>query len=270
MPRLGSTVVSESLHIRVLGEVGQPTLVYLPGIHGDWTLVSSFRAALAGRVRFVEFTYPRTLDWTLADYAAAIEQQLLAHGIRCGWLLGESFGSQPAWLLCPGGAAGRGFEATGLILAGGFVRHPAMWAVRAARVAVANLPLPWLRLWLSLYARFARFRHRHAPETLAAIGEFIARRTDLDRRAIVHRLDLIAAADLRPVARAVDLPVFYLAGLADPIVPWPFVRAWLRRHCPGYRGGVTIWNADHNVLGTAPTACAAQVSRWMAAAAGPA
>lgn len=268
MPCLAPSNVNETLQIRVAGEAAQPTLVYLPGIHGDWTLVSSFRAALAGRARFVEFTYPRTLDWTLADYAAAIEQQLLAHGIRRGWLLAESFGSQPAWLLCPRGASGRGFAVTGLILAGGFVRHPARWAVRAARLAIANLPLPWLRRWLALYARFARFRHRHAPETLAAISEFIARRTDLDRRAIVHRLDLIAATDLRPVAQEVDLPVFYLAGLADPIVPWPFVRAWLRRHCPGYRGGVTIWKADHNVLGTAPAACVEHVLRWMAATGG--
>lgn len=260
--------MNESLQLRVLGDAAHPTLVYLPGIHGDWTLVSSFRAALVGRVRFVEFTYPRTLDWTLADYAAAIDRALSDHGIHRGWLLGESFGSQPAWLLCQRGAAGRGFEPTGLILAGGFVRHPVLWAVRAARRVVAQLPLPWLRLWLSLYARFARFRHRHAPETLAAIGEFIARRTDLDRRAIVHRLDLIAGADLRQTARAVDLPVFYLAGLADPIVPWPLVRAWLCRHCPGYRGGAIIGNADHNVLGTAPVASAKQVLRWMASSPG--
>ena len=64
-------------------------------------------------------------------------------------------------------------------------------------------------------------------------------------------------------ARRTRLPVFYLAGLVDPLVPWPFVRLWLRRHCPGYRGGKTIWGADHNVLGTAPRPAAEQIVQWI-------
>src|SRR5256714_5347420 len=89
----------EHLQIRIHGDTSLPTLVYLPGMHGDWTLVSSFRAAMAGRVRFVEFAYPRTVTWSLDDYAGAIEEALLANGIERGWLLGESFGSQPAWAI---------------------------------------------------------------------------------------------------------------------------------------------------------------------------
>src|SRR5205807_4431309 len=91
--------MTDELRIRVQGDGSLPTLVYLPGMHGDWTLVSSFRAAIAGRVRFVEFAYPRTVTWSLDDYAAAIEEALLANGIERGWLLGESFGSQPAWAI---------------------------------------------------------------------------------------------------------------------------------------------------------------------------
>src|SRR3989454_8807092 len=91
--------MTEDLKMRVHGDALLPTLVYLPGMHGDWTLVSSFRAAIAGRVRFVEFAYPRTVTWSLDDYAAAIEEALLANGIERGWLLGESFGSQPAWAI---------------------------------------------------------------------------------------------------------------------------------------------------------------------------
>src|SRR5947207_15230888 len=89
--------MTDGLKMRVHGDASLPTLVYLPGLHGDWTLVSSFRAAIAGRVRFVEFTYPRTTTWSLDDYARGIEGMLLAQGIERGWLLGESFGSQPAW-----------------------------------------------------------------------------------------------------------------------------------------------------------------------------
>ena len=87
----------ESLQIRIHGDASLPTLVYLPGLHGDWTLVSSFRAAVAGKVRFVEFTYPHSTTGSLDDHAREIEQALLASGITEGWVVGESFGSQPAW-----------------------------------------------------------------------------------------------------------------------------------------------------------------------------
>jgi len=64
--------MSDVLQIRVHGEAGLPTLIYLPGLHGDWLLVTRFRLAVAGRVRFVEFTYPHTVTWSLADFAAAV------------------------------------------------------------------------------------------------------------------------------------------------------------------------------------------------------
>src|ERR1035441_7673933 len=91
--------MDEHLQLRTHGEASLPTLIYLPGLHGDWTLVGGFLQALAGRVRFVEITYPRTLVWSLDDYAAAIEAALAQNGITSGWLLGESFGSQPLWAL---------------------------------------------------------------------------------------------------------------------------------------------------------------------------
>ena len=316
--------MTDDLKMRVHGDASLPTLVYLPGLHGDWTLVSSFRAAIAGRVRFVEFTYPRTTTWSLDDYARGIEGMLLAKGIARGWLLGESFGSLPAWQVVkrfrnrqgaqydgpstpspsqagsPGSAAlnhfparegsqrsdalrqfpsrkglGVGFPASkvaesvafqtqGLILAGGFVRHPVIWAVRMAGRVSNTIPMGFVKLFCAVYARYAKFRHKHAPETLASIGEFVANRTmEADRQAIVHRYTLIAENDLRLVARQIHFPVFNLAGLVDPLVPWCYVRWWLRKNCPGYRGGQTMWRADHNVLGTAPRASAELIWQWM-------
>ena len=257
----------ERLQIHVSGEPHLPTLVYLPGLHGDWTLVRSFEASLAGRVRFVRFIYPRTVEWSLPDYAERIAEALALKGIHRGWLLAESFGSQVAWPLCvicsgqEGGACG--FTPEGMILAGGFVRHPFPWGVRFLRRRLELTPTPWLRRFLVVYAHYARFRHRHAPETLAGIPEFVARRTALDRQAILHRLDLIARNDPGLLARQTRLPVHYLAGLVDPLVPCPWVRRWLRANCPGYRGGTTIWRADHNVLCTAPATAADQVVQWM-------
>src|SRR5437773_6066118 len=301
--------MTHDLKMRVHGDASLPTLVYLPGMHGDWTLVSSFRAAITGRVRFVEFTDPRTTRWSLDDYARGIERMLLAQGIGRGWVVGESFGSQPAWRLvgrfCERRSASEtsksapdpseggephqarstkfpsleglrvgfsassvaepvGFETQGLILAGGFVRHPVIWAVRLAGRVSSAIPMWCVKLFCVIYARYAKFRHKRAPETLASIAEFVANRTmEADRQAIVRRYTLIAENDLRIVARQTHFPVFYLAGLVDPLVPWCCVRWWLRRNCPGYRGGKTMWRADHNVLGTAPQTSAEQILAWI-------
>src|SRR4051812_27835171 len=116
-----NTPKSNDMQIRVHGTADEPTLIYLPGLHGDWTLVSSFRAAVKGRVRFVELTYPRTLTWSLEDHADAILGALRTHGIHEGWILAESFGSVLGWALIE-----KGFAAQGVILAGGFVRYPFM------------------------------------------------------------------------------------------------------------------------------------------------
>ena len=279
--------MEDELQLRIHGEASLPTLIYLPGLHGDWTLVGGFLQALDSRVRFVEITYPRTLEWSLDDYAAAIEAALAQNEIKSGWLLGESFGSQPLWALVgrassraadgtsicndESGSSGasphrtteNGFHIEGVILAGGFVKHPMRQAVRLAERLTGRMSNA-LFIWIIFsYAKFAKFRYRHSPGTLSRIDEFVARRTDLDRRAAQHRLHLIAGFDPRLIARQTKLPVFGLSGILDPIVPWPHVRRWLKRNCPALRDYKIIKSADHNVLGTAPRQAASQVLEWM-------
>jgi pimeloyl-ACP methyl ester carboxylesterase len=252
--------MTEKLELRIYGDEALPTLVYLPGMHGDWTLIGSFRRALGGRVRFVEATYPRTLTWSLEDYAAGVETALEEQGILHGWLLGESFSSQVVWPVVKRGR----FQAEGVILAGGFVRHPMRWIVPGAERVTAQIPLWLLRSVLSGYARLARIRFWRSPETLAGISEFINRWTELHRQAAAHRLRLIARNDPSAIAREVRLPVYALTGGIDPIVPWFQVRRWLQRNCPGLRDYQIVWSADHNVLSTAPRISADQVVRWIA------
>jgi len=255
----------EDLQIRVHGESAHPTLIYLPGVHGDWTLVSSFRAAMRNHVRFVEFTYPRTLTWSIDDHARAIFQKLSAHNIREGWLLAESFGSVFAWALLDQAATNH-FHVRGIILSGGFVRYPYSIVVQFARAMNRALPLWSIRLVCWFYGRYAVLRHRRAPETLASVSEFVRRRSEeSDRRAICYRYGLILQSDPRELAQKGGVPVYQLCGLVDPIVPWFPVRRWLKRHCPKHSQSRLVWRADHNVLGTAPRAAAAQVLRWIGA-----
>jgi pimeloyl-ACP methyl ester carboxylesterase len=251
--------MTEQLQFRVYGDPSKPVLVYLPGLHGDWTLIGGFREALGGRAPFVEFTYPRTLTWSLDDYAEAIEKALASRGITRGWLLGESFGSQIAWSI----VSRKRFQVDGLILAGGFGRHPMHWGVKLAERLFASIPLGVLTRITFGYARLARFRYRHAPVTLAGIQEFVDRRTEPDRRAAVHRLQLVGRSDPTAVARAMSAPVYALTGMLDPIVPWFLVRPWLKKNCSQLRQYQMIRHADHNVLGTAPDAAAEHVVGWM-------
>lgn len=253
---------------------GEPLLVYLPGIHGDWTLVPAFRCSVCPPLGFVELAYPDRVDWTMADYASAVELALARLQIRRCWLLAESFGSLVAWGLLerlqPQDGAGPDASrltcsVQGLILAGGFVRHPCPLGARALAALGRRLPDSVHRTLLRGYARMAGWRHRHAPETRDNVTEFLERRTSENRRAIHARLQLVARADYRTVAARTRLPVHALAGFWDPLVPWWLVWPWLRRHCPGFQEARMFWRADHNVLGTAPRPAAAAVLAWVGA-----
>lgn len=250
--------MEETLQLRIHGDASLPTLIYLPGLHGDWTLVGSFRHALGNKVHFVEVTYPRTLAWSLNDYAAALETALANDGIATGWLLGESFSSQVVWAVM---ARGR-FRAQGVILAGGFVKYPnpALWFMDKILGRISS------RLLVKIifgYAKVMRFRYRRSPQAASTLDEFVARRTELDRHAAQHRLHLLVGNDPRPVVRQLKLPVFALTGLFDPIVPWPRVRRWLKKNCPGLRDYKVIHRADHNILSTAPEESSKQILKWI-------
>ena len=251
--------MTEEIKIRIHGGNSLPTLVYLPGLHGNWSLVGGFRRALGGQVRFVEASYPSTLTWSLDEHAAAVESALAAHGISSGWLLGESFSSQVVWPLLVRAK----FRVEGIILAGGFVRHPFRWGARLAQRFCDDISFSILKRILFGYARVSRYRFRRSPETFREIQEFVAGLSPRDMQAAKHRLHLVANSDLGAIAREARVPVFVLSGLFDPIVPWFWVRRWMKKHCPALKEYKIVWRADHNVLGTASKTSAKQVLDWM-------
>ena len=204
-----------SPQIRIQGPASAETLIYLPGVHGDWTLIGGFSRALAESVRLVQITYPRTLSWSLADYAHNIENTLAEHGISTGWLLGESFGSQIVWEM----VSAERFRTKGVILAGGFARHPVPLMASLAAGLVGRSSFKLLTSLFRGYVRVSRARFRRSPEILAGLTEFLARRTRSDCLALQHRLALVAGNDPRCKARGATIPVFALTGFWDPIVP---------------------------------------------------
>jgi pimeloyl-ACP methyl ester carboxylesterase len=262
---MNSAAEIETLQIRVHSAPEGPTLIYLPGLHGDWTLVTPFRRHVAGHATFVELTYPRTLEWSLQDYAARILSALDRNNIRHGWLLAESFGSQIAWAICDSLARSGGtaqFRLQALVLAGGFGPYPVKPAARWIASRRTRSPGQRASLTMRAYALLLRLRFFRCAEDRQAVAEFIARRTPLDRAAILHRLRLLIDNDPRPVMARFRLPLYYLTGFVDPIVPWFLIRPALRRQCPGFRESKIIFSADHNVLGTAPKPSLVQILKW--------
>ncbi len=245
-----------SVEVRVHPGAG-PTIIYLPGIHGDWGLIGAFRAALGERVRFVEFAYSKN-EVTLEELAAQVHAELKAHGVNGGWLLGQSFGSQVGWAL-----TARGFQADGVILAGGFVKHPWPWGARLFQIvlsAPSGLINPSYRAYTAIFNALAR----RGPEEAEELMAFARARGTREWKAMGWRLSLIAGSDPRAAARGMKNPVHYLGGMIDPLVPWPLVTRWLRRECPGYKGETIFPYADHNVLGSSPRESAEQVLSWVA------
>ena len=207
----------------------------------------------------MESAYPPTLTWSLDDYAAGVETALAEQDITRGWLLGESFSSQVVWPLIERNK----FQIDGVILAGGFVRHPMRWAVRLTERICGDVSLSLITRILLGYARLLRFRSQRSPEALADIQDFIVHLTDLDRQAAKHRLSLVLQNDPCSIAGKANVPIYGLTGLFDPVVPWFWTRRWLTKNCPALREYKIIRRADHNVLGTAPQAAADQVVKWM-------
>lgn len=250
----------ETIEIRVEGATTLPTLIYLPGLHGDCTLITRLSQCLSGRMRLVAFTYPRTLFWNLEDYAGAVEAALAAQGIRQGWVLGESFGSQIVWPLLDRGR----LEVQGVILAGGFVKHPVRWMVRPVKGLCRWSLLRWFVPAYRVYSNLVRGSGLGGEVERDMVEAFLVRRTELDLAAARHRLDLIADNDPRELARQTRIPVYGLTGGLDPIVPWPLVRHWLRRQCPALRDYRVIPFSDHNVLNMAAEPAARYILAWMA------
>jgi pimeloyl-ACP methyl ester carboxylesterase len=259
-----NAATESEIEIKIDGDCSNPHLIYLPGVHGDWTLLTSFRDFAKEQFCLVQVTYPRTLTWTMDDYGRAVAEELERHGIRGGWVLAESFSSQVAWAWLNRVQQGASsFEFLGIILAGGFVRYPLPGLVHLTGQFFQLAP--WC-LWKALfwvYIRYSGFRHRNAIASADTVHEFIARRSKPDIAAMRHRLRLIAEYDPRPIAAKATCPIYLLAGNIDPVVfTWPVLR-WLRKNCSTFKEHRIVWPADHNVLGTEPKKSLQQIAAWV-------
>jgi pimeloyl-ACP methyl ester carboxylesterase len=183
-----------------------PTLVLLPGLHGTCELMQDFAAALGEDARVQAVDYPHD---TVLGHAALADRVRPTLPIGKPFvLLGESFSGPVALRL----AAERPHGLRGVVLSTSFAVNPrpalARFANLARAVPAQALPLGIFTFWL--LGRWS------TPKLRAQFADVLAR---VDGEVLAERLIACLQADVRELLPDVDVPLLYLRGRHDRLVP---------------------------------------------------
>lgn len=251
---------SSALVHQVSGSEELPTLVYLPGVHGDWTPLARARSLLGEAARLVEVAYPRVADWTLPDFAKALENLLDLLKLDSVHLVGESFGSLVAWEF----GLAHPHRVRSLSLVGGFSQPPDSRTARWARHALSLVPTVLFETGIDLYVahKNRRGETRHPGDGAPA---YAAVRTTRGRRATANRMDIIHRTDFRPRLGDVAFPVRYIGGEKDRLVPVQRELATLEKYLPtacDFQGRI-LSAAPHMIIASHPEQTSGHLHTWV-------
>lgn len=218
---------NDELLVQISGPEGAPALVYVPGIHGDWTPLWRIRELITRHWRLVEIAYPRSAThWTLDDYVSRLGDLFDHHDLASVHLLAESFGSLIGWTF----ACRHPERVRSLLVAGGFSVSPGRVKVAAAELALHLFPAALLDKAVDFYLLYL-IRRGFPSSAFHREGEFFtATRTSFGWRATRNRLKIIRKTDLRGSLGELRVPIFYFGGAWDWIVPVNREIATLNRH----------------------------------------
>lgn len=244
---------------RSTGDRSAPPVLYLPGVHGDWTPQVRARPILGREFQLIETAYPRIEHWSIDDFARALLELLDRLNIETAHIVGESFGSLVAWqfgVLHPS-------RVRSFTLVGGFSRPPRFGVAALAATALKSVPTRWLESGIDAYVagKSALGEHRETSD----FGPYPAARTYRGRRATANRMNIIQRVDFREHLGQINFPVRYVGGSRDIIVP---VRreiatlvAQLPPHCD-FRSQL-VARAPHAVLASHPEQTTEHLTRWI-------
>lgn len=256
---------STNLLVQDTGPAPAPTIVYVPGLQGDWTLNWQIRPLLNRSNYLVELGYPHaSARWTLNDYVARLLEVFDRLELSSAHLLAESFGSLPAQLFCLRYPE----RVNTLILAGGVSSSPGMLKDLLVQIPMRLTP-EWFKTWfLTTHSDRNLARLGFPPNAFRCAGErFPAWRSWGGREAVLNRMRLVRHADLRPQLGELRLPVFYIGGAADRIVPVRQEIATYQRLLPmkdAFRG-VILPGAPHPVIPARHQQVADLIEEWVCA-----
>ncbi len=216
-----------------------PTLVLLPGLHGNGVLFRPLLESLPSAVTAIVVSYPEHQPLGYRELLPIVLAALPTSGPFV--LLGESF-SGPLAILA---AATRPRGLVGVVLCGSFVRNPHPCIPSWAAVLVR----PWQ---FRLFPRFSRWKALLSGYSTEALRELIQEALSRVAPAVLAcRVREVLRADVTRELASCTVPVLYLRGTNDWVVP-----AWnvasVRRCCPQLQ--VAEFPAPHLVLqvATAP------------------
>ncbi len=227
------------------------TLVLLPGMDGTGDLFVPLIAALDPSLTPEIVRYPDVpLDY--AGHVAVARERLPNDAPYV--LLGESFSGPVAITL----AASAPPRLLGVVLCASFVRRPRI-ALQVLRPLVGfvhprMVPAPIAEL--ALMGRYA------TPELRRAHSDCL--RT-VSRRTLSARLEAVADVDVTETLAGLRLPLLYLRGREDRVVPASAMRLFMR-HAPSAR--VLDIEGPHFLLQTKPRESAAALLEFVRAIGG--
>ena len=239
-------------------------VLYLPGVHGDWTPQAAAGRHFRRSFYLIETAYPRVETWSIDDYAQAVDDLLDRLGIESAHVVGESFGSLVGWQF----GVRRPDRIRSFTLLGGFTRPPRMRIAAAAAATLKSLPTHVLESAIDSYvAAKAVTRQSRQPIDLGTVDASVypATRTTRGRLATANRMQIIQSADFRGRLQEIRFPVRYIGGAFDFIVPVRREIATLLKHLPPHCDfqSALLPRAAHMTIASHPEQTVAQITSWI-------
>ena len=220
-------------------EASLATIVLLPGMDGTGTLFKNWIDAVPAGFDLMVIDFPVDIALGYEELLQIVRARLPQD--RPYWLLAESFSGPIGLTLAARAPAGL----LGLILCCTFAKNP-MPVLTILRPAIALLSFPRLPLWLARIGHRALFGRHANAESRSAISEALCR---LHPSVLQARMRAVLDVDVTTLLARITLPVLYLRGGKDRVVPQSASRQLSRylQHMD-----IAQLDAPHMLLQTAP------------------
>jgi len=222
-------------------------LVLLPGLDGTGLLFQPLVQALSKDIDPIVVSYPDDVPLGYQELLPLVREALPS---RPFVLLGESF-SGPLAIMA---AASRPEGLVGVILCASFVRSPVAYLPGWC----AHLVRPFLFRFYPAVARLRLLLGRHADPTIRDLAVQAVSR--VHPQVLAHRVRAVHRVNVAEQLASCPLPVLYLRGQHDRVVPASAMRRVLRA-CP--HAQVVTLPAPHMVLQTQSAAAAAAIQTFV-------
>ncbi len=222
-------------------------IVLLPGMDGTGELFQPFISALGGEFDVQIVRYPTDGALGYEDLESIVRESLPQDAPFV--ILGESFSGPIAVSIAASGTQGL----AGVVMSSSFIRNPRpLFSSLSAMVSI----MPVKRVPTEAMSYFLTGNHA-TPELRAALRSSLA---TVSAVALQARMKAVLSVDVSVELSAVRVPVLYLRGAEDRVVP-ASAATQLTTMLPAAR--VVAFAAPHFLLQVVPALAAAEVGAFV-------